>query len=140
MIIVDTGAWVALTDRGDRYHQSCKSFFRNNRDPLITTYAVLVETVHLLYNRVGVPMTLAWLSALRAQNFALFTLNAEHFPRLISLMQQYADLPMDLTDASLVILAEHLGHGRIASTDERDFRAYRWKTRHPFVNVLKPPR
>lgn len=28
-------------------------------------------------------------------------------------------------DASLVILAEHLGAGRILSTDQRDFNTYR---------------
>jgi len=51
-------------------------------------------------------------------------------------MRKYADLPMDLADASLVILAEHLGHGRILTTDTRDFDAYRWKERKPFENLL----
>ena len=51
-------------------------------------------------------------------------------------MTQYADLPMDFADASLVVLAEHLGHGRIVSTDKRDFGAYRWKNRQPFQNLL----
>jgi hypothetical protein len=55
---------------------------------------------------------------------------------LTALMQQYADLPMDLADASLVLLAEELGEGRIVSTDERDFHAYRWKSQHPFSNLL----
>jgi hypothetical protein len=54
------------------------------------------------------------------------------------LMQKYADLPMDLADASLVILAEELGHGRIFSTDQRDFKAYRWKNHKPFQNLLLP--
>jgi len=53
-------------------------------------------------------------------------------------MEKYADLPMDLADASLVILAGHLGHGRILSTDQRDFQAYRWKQREPFRNLLLP--
>jgi len=53
-------------------------------------------------------------------------------------MQKYADLPMDLADASLVILAEKLGHGRILSTDMRDFQTYRWKNRKPFQNLLFP--
>jgi len=57
-------------------------------------------------------------------------------PRLEQLMIKYADLPMDLADGSLVLLAEHLGHGRIVSTDRRDFHAYRWKNRHPFTNLL----
>lgn len=57
-------------------------------------------------------------------------------PGYIFLMAVYADLPMDLADASLVVLAEHLGHGRILSTDQRDFHAYRWKQRRPFENLL----
>jgi len=43
---------------------------------------------------------------------------------------------MDLADASLVILAEHLGHGKIFSVDQRDFNTYRWKERQPFTNLL----
>jgi predicted nucleic acid-binding protein len=43
---------------------------------------------------------------------------------------------MDLADASLVILAEELGTGDILSTDQRDFGAYRWKSRKPFRNLL----
>jgi uncharacterized protein len=51
-------------------------------------------------------------------------------------MHQYADLPMDLADASLVILAAELGSGRILSTGNRNFRTYRWKNRRPFKNLL----
>lgn len=54
------------------------------------------------------------------------------------LMEQYRDLPMDIADASLLVLAEELGHGRILSTDQRDFNAYHWKNRHPFTNLLLP--
>jgi len=43
---------------------------------------------------------------------------------------------MDLADASLIILAEHLGHGRILSTDQREFRTYRWKQRKPLENLM----
>ncbi len=45
-------------------------------------------------------------------------------------------LPMDLADASLVLLAEDSGEGRVVSTDERDFHTYRWKNQHPFRNLL----
>ena len=42
-----------------------------------------------------------------------------------------------LTEAThLMMLAEHLGHGHILSTDERDFATYRWKNRQPFKNLL----
>ena len=43
---------------------------------------------------------------------------------------------MDLADASLVVLAEEMDDGRILSTDNRDFRTYRWKQRKPFRNLL----
>ena len=34
------------------------------------------------------------------------------------------------------LLAEQLASGRILSTDQRDFGAYRWKNRKPFHNLL----
>jgi hypothetical protein len=136
MILVDTGAWLALADRGDAYHVRSREFFRTNQEPLITTYPVLVESVHLMIKRIGVEKTLAWMGALTAQGVGVFTMTADHLPRLNALMRQYGDLPMDLADASLVLLAEELGEGRIVSTDERDFHAYRWKSQHPFCNLL----
>ena len=52
-------------------------------------------------------------------------------------MEKYANLPMDLADASLVVAATKLGEGRILSTDRRDFDAYRWKDTEPFHNLLR---
>lgn len=136
MILVDTGAWLALADRGDAYHVRCREFFRRNREPLMTTYPVLVECVHLMFSRIGVAKTLTWMETLGTQGVGVFVMGADHLPRLTALMRQYADLPMDLADASLVLLAEENGDGRIVSTDERDFHAYRWKNQHPFHNLL----
>ena len=136
MILVDTGAWLALTDRGDAYHVRSREFFRRNREPLMTTYPVLVECVHLMFRRIGAAKTLAWMDTLSAQGVGVFVMDADHLHRLSVLMRQYADLPMDLADASLVLLAEEYGEGRIVSTDERDFHAYRWKNQHPFQNLL----
>lgn len=136
MIIVDTGAWVGLANRRDTYHEPCRRFFLSNREPLITTYPVLVETVHLLFQRVGVSMTLSWLETIRHHSLQVFSLAESHLPRLVALMRQYQNLPMDLADASLVMLAEEIGQGRIVSTDQRDFNSYRWKNREPFRNLL----
>jgi uncharacterized protein len=35
------------------------------------------------------------------------------------------------------LLAEHLSTGRILTTDQRDFAAYRWKNRQPFEDVMR---
>lgn len=138
VIIADTGLWIGLADRQDRHHDLCRRFVQCNREPLITSFPVLTEAVHLLFDRVGVPMTLAWLETIEAKGILVFQPEFIHLKRMTQLMRQYADLPMDLADASLVVLAEHLGHGRIVSTDRRDFHAYRWKNHQPFTNLLEP--
>ena len=66
MILVDTGAWLALAGRGDAYHVRSREFFRRNREPLMTSYPVLVECVHLMFSRIGVTKTLAWMETLGA--------------------------------------------------------------------------
>jgi len=140
MIIVDSGYWFGLFDRKDCHHTACKAFLRTCREPMITTFPVLTEALHLLMRRENVRLAFEFLALLqtlqRQGNFSTFPLNDGHLPRLTELMKRYADLPMDLADASLVLLAEELGHGRIVSTDRRDFHTYRWKNHEPFTNLL----
>jgi hypothetical protein len=141
VIIVDSGYWFGLFDRKDYHHAACKAFLMECREPMVTTFPVLTEALHLLMRRENVRLAfefLALLQTLQQQgNFSLFSLNDGHLPRLTELMKRYNDLPMDLADASLVLLAEELGHGRIVSTDKRDFHTYRWKNHEPFTNLLK---
>ncbi|MEL6353768.1 MAG: VapC toxin family PIN domain ribonuclease [Cyanobacteria bacterium J06627_28] len=107
-------------------------------EPLITTWPVMTETCYLLLVRKGVQVQLKFIANYRQKLFQVFDLPKNKGERLSQLMQQYADLPMDLADASLVILAEHLGEGRIFSVDQRDFNTYRWNNTHPFQNLLGP--
>lgn len=136
MVIVDSGAWLALANRRDRNHARVRQVFAKLSEPVITTTSVLTETSHLLLARLGTDALLRFVQSWVGGAFELFELTREHAARSAVLMKKYADLPMDLADASLVILAENLGHGRIISTDQRDFGAYRWKDRHPFQNLL----
>lgn len=50
---------------------------------------------------------------------------AEELERAFELMEDYADLPMDFADASLVAAAETLGTRKIFTLDRRDFAVYR---------------
>lgn len=136
MIIVDTGFWLALADRRDAYHERAKRALQRYDEPLITTWCVMTETCHLLLSRKGIDAQVRFIESLEAGVFGLFALEERHVGQIATLMQKYADLPMDLADASLVILAEELDSGRIFSVDERDFKAYRWKQRVPFENLL----
>ncbi|MEI6381952.1 MAG: VapC toxin family PIN domain ribonuclease, partial [Cyanobacteriota bacterium ELA615] len=101
-----------------------------------TTWCVVTETSYLLLTRKGIETQIAFINSINKGLFELFNLETHHTTRIIELMEKYANLPMDLADASLVILAEHLGHGRIFSVDQRDFNTYRWKQKNPFENLL----
>ena len=137
MVIVDTGFWLALADQQDTYHKPAKLILQQIDEPLITTWCVVTETCYMLLQRKGVPAQAAFMTSLANNAFELFDLQSHHAPRIAQLMQQYANLPMDLADASLVILAEELGHGRILSVDYRDFNTYRWKNNQPFQNLFQ---
>lgn len=136
MIIADTGFWLALANRRDKYHTLARSRLGELNEPLISTWPVITETCHLLLHRLGDQAQQAFMRSYDAGAFEVFDLSRDHASRIAELMDKYAGLPMDLADASLVILAEHLGHGRVLSTDQRDFGVYRWKQHKPFKNLL----
>ena len=137
MVIADTGFWLALANRRDRHHVQARAALGRLKEPLVTTWPVLTETCHLLAVRLGSHALLRFVESAAGGAFELFELKARHFPALLSLMQKYRELPMDLADASLVVVAQELGSGRILSTDRRDFGAYRWKNHRPFKNLLE---
>lgn len=138
MVIADTGFWLALANRADSFHNVAKERLRELDEPLVTTWPVMAETCYLLLTRLGTTAQETFIRSYSRGAFDVFELTMDHARDIVRHMKKYADLPMDLADASLVVLAEHLGHGRIYSTDQRDFKAYRWKERKPFTNLLVP--
>ncbi|TVQ42352.1 MAG: PIN domain-containing protein [Gloeocapsa sp. DLM2.Bin57] len=138
MIIVDTGFWLALANKKDNYHQRAKNLFQSlAQENFITTWCVVTETCYLLQKRVGVDAQKVFINKISRGTLIIFDLKPSHCPRIEELMQKYRDLPIDLTDASLVILAEELEDGRILSIDCRDFNTYRWKNTKPFQNLFE---
>lgn len=140
MIIADTGFWLASANLRDRHHGQAKQALSRLTERLITTWPVLTETCHLLATRLGFDALERFVAAGAGGAggaYERFPMDQAHLSRAEPLIKKYRDLPMDLADASLVILAEELGSGRILSTDVRDFRTYRWKSRKPFTNLLK---
>jgi len=138
MVLIDTGYWCALGNSKDKFHQQAILAASALIEDPITTWPVITETCHILQRELGPKAAYQFISMLRINSIEIFTIETQHLQRTEILMEKYADLPMDLADASLVILAEELGHGRILSTDLRDFKAYRWKNHQPFQNLLLP--
>jgi predicted nucleic acid-binding protein len=139
MILADSGFWIALGNRRDRHHDAARTAAQRwASEGFASTWPVLTEVTHLLGARVGVRQALEFMDAI-AQGACQVPPEPDNaLAHAAALMRRYRDLPMDLADASLVILAEQLGEGRILSTDLRDFAGYRWKNTRPFTNLLLP--
>jgi predicted nucleic acid-binding protein len=137
MILADSGFWIALGNRRDRHHAAAvDALERWSKQGFASTWPVLTEVTHLLAARVSPAQAVAFMEGIARGACEVPDPPADALPRAHALMDRYRDLPMDLADASLVILAEELGEGRILSTDLRDFQGYRWKNTQPFTNVL----
>lgn len=123
MILVDTGPLVALFDPRDGQHHLCRAALRGLDAPLYTTVPVLVETFHMLTpDSVGANRLRDFL---RKRGLWVWYFDEPGVARALDLMDRYADHPMDLADASLIVAAEVLEVRRIFTLDRRDFSAYR---------------
>ncbi len=63
-------------------------------------------------------------------------LGPEDGSAMLALLEKYRDRPMDLADASLVVLAGRLGITDILTIDRADFDVYRLSGNRRFVQVL----
>lgn len=121
-ILIDAGPLIALFDRSDSYHLMALRFMEDYTGYLWTVWPVLTETSHML--DFSTKSQLAFLEWVRRGGVRIFDLNESHLNRLIQLTEKFADVPMDLADASLIIASEQTGYNEIASVDS-DFYVYR---------------
>ncbi len=129
-LLLDTGALVSLLDRSQKHHMVCARFFAEWDRAVVSTEAVLTEATHLL-GAVGGGRE-ACVDFFLSGAAVLVPATKASLRRARALMQQYADLPMDYADATLVVLAEELETNRVFTTDRRDFGVYRIKGRRRF--------
>jgi predicted nucleic acid-binding protein len=71
-----------------------------------------------------------------ADGLDVFDVRPEDVSELLDLLERYRDAAMDLADASLVLLASHIGIREILTVDRRDFEVYRLLDGREFVQVL----
>ena len=137
MILTDTGPLVALFDPADQDHGRCVERLRSIREPLVTTVPVLTEGFHLLSP--GSRGAEALMRFVADGGVGLWFLNEASLARAFELMQRYADMHMDLADASLVTAAEALGSRRIFTLDRKDFSTYRIRRGHQHLSFEPVP-
>lgn len=133
MILIDTGPFVALFDPQDTLHHRCREVLQTIREPLSTTVPVLTEAFHMLSPESH--------GADRLRDFILrsgasvWFMDYAGIQRAFELMEQYADHPMDLADASLIVAAEVLKTSKVFTLDRRDFNTYRIRRGHRHQKV-----
>lgn len=74
---------------------------------------------------------------MRRRAVHLFFLDRKHIVRIIELMRIYANVPMDLADASLVVAAEETALTEILTVDS-DYTVYRTAGSGFLSNLLAP--
>ena len=125
MTLTDAGALVALLDADDPYHAACVvAAQRLPAGPLLATWVCFTEAMYLLGTVGGYRYQAALWSLRTAGRLVLHDLTAGEADRMAALMAQYQDTPMDLADASLVVVAESRTLRRVFTTDS-DFYVYR---------------
>jgi uncharacterized protein len=125
LILADTSALLALLDRDAHQHREVDSFVAATEEPLVLSPFVLAELDYLVADRFGVDAELAVLADVSEGAYELAPFEGPDVTRARTIIVQYRDLRIGLTDASLVVLAERYGTNRVLTLDERHFRALR---------------
>jgi predicted nucleic acid-binding protein len=119
VLIVDAGPLYAAAATGDNHHGRCVELLAGAEGPLLVPELVVCEVGYLLSDRIGAHAELAFARALARGELIAEPVGDDEWERVAELVERYADLPLGLTDASLVALAERYGAKEIASLDHR---------------------
>jgi len=122
VIVLDTSGLLAAIDSSQRFHDAAKEVLGGAVDPLILSPFVLAELDYLLATRVGREAELALLEEVARETYRLASFSIGDVAEARRIIVQYADLRIDLADASNVVLANRHDTLDMLTLDERHFR------------------
>lgn len=125
MLLVDTNIWLADGDRRSAHHHACAQLLADHPGELAAPVPVIAETAWLLLDRGGPAAQSAFLALVSTGRLDAVDLTAADWDRVLELVETYADLALDVIDASLIAVAERLGQRTIATLNHRDFAVVR---------------
>jgi len=139
MILVDSGPIIAAAIEDDQDHRRCVDMFAAlhlNSEKLLVPQTVLAESVYTIQKQGGTAQELLFLQSIADGDLALVELVPEDVPRVIELVEAFADFPLGTTDASVIAIAERLSITEVATLDRRHFPNVR--PRHADYLTLLP--
>jgi uncharacterized protein len=131
MILCDAGVLLCLVDRTQPQHNAYRRAVTRLATPLVTTWPCLTEAMYLALHRGSWAMQKQLGTLLLDKLLTIYEIQESDYIRLLGLMEQYRDRPMDLADATLVLAAEKTGYRQILTLDS-DFLFYRIRDRDTF--------
>jgi hypothetical protein len=132
--LTDAGPLIAIIDADEADHDACMESLNQISVPLVTTWPAFTEAMYLLARAGGIRAQRALWRLVQTNRLVVADLSPSVVDRSARLMDQYADRPMDLADATLVALAEERGQRRIFTLDT-DFQIYRFRGRQRFETI-----
>ena len=125
MLIVDTNIWLAAADRRSDRHSECSAVLRAHGRELAAPVPVIAEASWLMLDRLGAGSQNEFLRTVASGRVEHLDLAAADWARCVELTETYADMGLDLMDASVVALAEARNLATIATLNRRDFTVVR---------------
>jgi predicted nucleic acid-binding protein len=124
-LICDTGPLLAALDAADPDHDRCARLLTESDEDLVVPALVLAELDYWCGRRLPSDAWLIFLDDVLAGVYRVEDVPGVDLGRCRELQAKYADLSLGVVDASVVALAERLAEPRIATLDQRHFRAVR---------------
>jgi uncharacterized protein len=124
-LICDTGPLLAALDAADPDHEPCARLLVAADEDLVVPALVLAELDYWCGRRLPPEAWLVFLDDLLAGVYSVEPPTGADLARCRELQARYTDLALGVVDASIVALAERLGEPKVATLDQRHFRAVR---------------
>ena len=123
LVLVDSGAWLAIADRDDPKHRTALDFYRGLKpgSRLVTTDYVLSETYTWLRYRVGHRAALAVhglvVASEQVGTLRVEWIDPERHDSGWRIFQRYADQVLSFADCTSAVVAREIGADYVFSFD-----------------------
>ena len=131
--LIDAGPIIALFNKNDKYHKIIMKFLKKYNGKLTSSWPVVTEVSHML--DFNVQTQIDFLTWIQLGGLIIEAIETVDIVRIIELSMKYSDLPMDLADASLVVLSEKLSIKEIITIDS-DYYVYRAIKKEMIKNIF----
>ena len=120
--LIDAGPLIAFFDKDDKFHEDIVELLQSFEGILYSSWPVITGVMNML--DFNVRAQLDFLKWIELGGVEIVELLKNKISRIIALSQKYADVPMDLADASLIVISEIENIDKIITIDS-DFHIYR---------------